>query len=657
LCTICEAGSYESNEGSESCALCPAGTASSVQGATEKSFCTTCSAGTYSSEGSSICSSCSTGEFSPEGSSNCSTSCPAGEGVLSDSSSASPSAQQCGSCNAGYYNDGTSIDCAPCPTNTVSGSGASSCRGSCPAGEGVLLDESSFSTSVYDCGACQPGYYNNGTLLTCIACAIRMVADSAGASACVACNSSTSFANLLSAATKCVDSCPAGLGIYSSGYSSMSKSEDACGMCQPGYYQQGISSTCSMCTEYQKTNGAGSAGYSTCNYPMQSFWFDWQTNSGAYYPCHAVSVGLPLEIGEIVVALMGLIALAFFSQIKDEQGRWDRKNTLVLLVYCLLPIMDYLTDLLYLLTSQFYNFGTFAASLMSILLPSLVFARRLWLRGVRGKFWVWEIPSSIWFGEYDNFYKIMVTSAIISPYLLVNSFVLVPLILLGVFLNGTKVISIGRVSNIWYYCLTGKSDYSTTQIIDTQVLNEAIYTHIVCETFFQIIAQVVNNTFMNRWTVLAYVSISFSALNTLNGLYQITYYKLHRKINLVDLPFSLTLGGLLPEDYQIRSTVDSKIVGATSRIDFINPILTSVLRNEDKVTKSGDIPKSGDPESVYLLRDELKHVSEQLRVQERNVQRLENSVRILENAVQDLSRSSIVSHSTAFGIVSVMEEL
>jgi hypothetical protein len=649
-CTPCAVGSYSENEGSASCTLCPAGKASDVDAAASSYICANCSSGSYSGVGSGICQSCETGTFSTAGSSSCSTSCPAGQGVLSGETSISSSTEVCASCNAGYFNDGSSIYCSSCPANTVSGLDASNCRSSCSAGQGVYKGSSSTSTSVNECGDCEPGYWNNGTYLSCESCATGTIASAMAASSCTTCNGSEySFANMFVAATECVALCPAGTGVYDHAYSTISDSEVACGSCQPGYYQEGDSTMCTKCTKQQYATSAGSTGYGTCYYPYESFWYDWKTSSGDYYPCHAVSSGLSVETGVILVCLLGLLTLAFFTQIKQDDGRWDRKSAIVLLVYTFFPILDYLTDLLYILTSQYYNAGTFVASFMAIVFPALVFARRLWLRGIRAKFWLWEIPSTVWFSEYDNFYKILVTAVMIFPYVIVNSVILIPMTLLGTFMAGTKVIAIGRVSNVWYYWLTGKNDYATKEIVDTQVLNEAIYTHIVCETFFQIIAQVVNNTFMNRWTLVAYVSIGFAVLNTFNGLYQIAYFKLHRKINLVDLPFSFTVGGLLPADYQIRSTSRSK---SLSDFEVKNPI--RLTNPTAAIPLSGVVP--ADPEQMRLLENELKFLKDEMKESREDVRQLKLQCRSMEQIIRELSRVSARSRPL-FGVDSVSDEL
>ena len=180
-CSICKAGTY-SLSGSASCTKCSAGYYSDQ----EASKCTICSAGTFSPAGSPTCFDCPEGYFSPtsgsssckkcpigytsiKGSSSCHKKCPAGQYLLNN---------KCYSCSAGTYSKEGSKYCTNCPAGSYSNSGASSCT-QCPAGKyskekaSICNDCSagtfspSGSSSCYNCPA---GYYSNNAASQCSIC-------------------------------------------------------------------------------------------------------------------------------------------------------------------------------------------------------------------------------------------------------------------------------------------------------------------------------------------------------------------------------------------------------------------------------------------------------------------------------------------------------
>ena len=395
--------------------------------------------------------------------------------------------------------------------------------------------------------------------ITATQCPIGTISNSNN-SACVACPVGT-LANNIKGATECVSVCPNGYGI-NAGHSSASSSKSACGECNDGYYQQGGSAECMACNRYQSTDGTGASSYESCEFPRQSFWMDLQTSSGRYFPCSAVCIGLSDAAAGVIALALAVVVLILYAWAKPPVNTNKKEhsayNTLVvLLFYCTIPVLDYLSDVAYLLTAQYYNYILFWLSVAAILGPAIVFARRLRFKGIKAKFWILPMPSCLFYEEYDSIFKIMFTFVLAIPFILINSPVLIPEIIVGIFLQATKVLAISRVSNVWYYILTGDESHACADIVDTQVLNEAIFTNIAYKTLLHIGVQVVNNTLMNRWTIFAKISIVCSGLNTLNGLYQVLYFKLYKRINIIDIPLRVTFFGLLVEPYEIEPTKHS----------------------------------------------------------------------------------------------------
>ena len=99
VCLSCAPGSYMPTTGQYECTTCPAGTFSSALGST---MCLTCSAGLYSSAGSSVCSACTAGTYSGTSGATSITSCqicPSGAWAMTGSSACT----YCGTCSYWHW--------------------------------------------------------------------------------------------------------------------------------------------------------------------------------------------------------------------------------------------------------------------------------------------------------------------------------------------------------------------------------------------------------------------------------------------------------------------------------------------------------------------------------------------------------------------------
>ncbi len=114
-CSLCEPGSWNSEEGAHYCNLCPAGTASEPLGAESEATCSICPEGQWSSEGEADCSDCEPGTYNPvQGSAGC-TPCNAG---YASSAWGADSEDTCTICLQGTHSFPGSSVCSDCPPNT-----------------------------------------------------------------------------------------------------------------------------------------------------------------------------------------------------------------------------------------------------------------------------------------------------------------------------------------------------------------------------------------------------------------------------------------------------------------------------------------------------------------------------------------------------------
>jgi IPT/TIG domain/Transient receptor potential (TRP) ion channel/Tyrosine-protein kinase ephrin type A/B receptor-like len=227
VCTDCEPGRYQ--ESSEStlclpcapgtasiergrlatCSVCPAGFAASGFGNTG---CTECDIGEESSDDRTQCVQCGPGYYAPSSKSPQCLKCPTGtaangfgtqackacpigkfadiEGLIEcknctrgTASASIGTAQECPSCSAGKYNNGTgAVECINCPEGRFTGdNGVKECT-KCAIGDYASVP------GQLTCKGCPPGQFSNGTgQIDCFACPSGRFKSGIGAGSCIKC--------------------------------------------------------------------------------------------------------------------------------------------------------------------------------------------------------------------------------------------------------------------------------------------------------------------------------------------------------------------------------------------------------------------------------------------------------------------------------------
>lgn len=233
-CTDCTKGKYNDQTGQETCTGCVAGKFSNEIGSSDVSDCKHCTAGKFSTTGSSSCKDCTAGRYTNTNSRGSCNSCPTG--FYAGSSGLS----KCTECDAGKYEDITgSYSCKSCSPGKMSTTGMGACE-NCTIGrysdvtQCSLCDEGKASgqgsPSASDCVACRTGTYSNENR-TCTNCTVGTFQNEEGSAQCKACN----------------------VGRYGN-YTA----DKSCTDCQHGKYQdEKQKTTCKSCTAglYQNTKG------------------------------------------------------------------------------------------------------------------------------------------------------------------------------------------------------------------------------------------------------------------------------------------------------------------------------------------------------------------------------------------------------------------
>jgi hypothetical protein len=256
-----------------------------------------------------------------------------------------------------------------------------------------------------------------------------------------------------------------------------------------------------------------------------------------------------------------------------------------LMTYILVPFVDNITDLAFIIQNQFFSFTLFIIFIAwcvsfthffalrhthsiplslsftrSFVMPALMFCKALSDKGARPRFYLVPMPESLIFDKYDSLWKVMLGIAAVTPFALLNTPVLLPQLVSGCLLYSTKAFSIKPIANTWLHIWTGarfakagtpEAEERDRQIedafihpIDERVLNESIYSHIIFETFPLVVIQFINNQSFGQWNGLAIFSMAFSIFNAMSGVYRIVYFKFIKGIPLVAIPVDFSIAGV-----------------------------------------------------------------------------------------------------------------
>jgi len=203
------------------------------------------------------------------------------------------------------------------------------------------------------------------------------------------------------------------------------------------------------------------------------------------------------------------------------------------------PALDFLSDLVYILTSKFNNIGVFLASVFFFVLPMFMFMRQLMRHRAYIHFYLVRVPKALQLADYDNIPKLIYGFMVHLPFYILNLPTIFPLFLAGHFLYCAKLIPLSNVSNVWLRFYTGRRDHDSRSSIIVNLLQESIFEEIVTESLPQLIIQAVNQTLNKEWTTLGFASMFMSSAMALNGVYRFLYFFLMKKIPIKDVPSGL----------------------------------------------------------------------------------------------------------------------
>ena len=249
-------------------------------------------------------------------------------------------------------------------------------------------------------------------------------------------------------------------------------------------------------------------------------------------------------IAIIAVILLSIytVSISFAAMGHDEALTDTRRRKLVLgmLMTTVSPAIDFISDLMYIVSTLFYNDIICIVCCVFYLLPMFFFWRMLVKHGVHFGFYIGKPPAFAVMEKYDSIPKALLGFVGYFPLYIINLPISLPLFLVGHVLYCCKVFPISRVSNLWLRLYTRSNKHTSSVVIIIPLLQESIFEEMLTESVPQMVIQIVNNTFTNVWSPLSIFSTGMSAVMILNGIWRLVYYRLYLKIKIDAIPTDLS---------------------------------------------------------------------------------------------------------------------
>ena len=193
----------------------------------------------------------------------------------------------------------------------------------------------------------------------------------------------------------------------------------------------------------------------------------------------------------------------------------------------ILPLADAITDLFFISRSRMINVSLLVLSCLASIVQLLFFLQHIVSIGAVPRLLV-PVPRALFFDSYHVFYKVVITSVLSTPWLIINSPLLIGWLFVGWLLYLCKLMPVGKVERLWLLVWTGK-DYKNLPFINPRFANATVLLKILFESIPQFIIQTINNSYLDNWTPLCKISVSMSILSMISGLYRLAYSRIYTK--------------------------------------------------------------------------------------------------------------------------------
>jgi hypothetical protein len=581
-CKQCSPGTYAESSGLQACSACRAGTYSAQPGVTSMSSCSPCAAGTYSVAGSSLCTRCPPGKYSKEGD------------------------LECSQCAQGTYS--TYGECVQCPGISRSLSeGSSDCSG-------VRVNKGS-SEPAFAIGIAilimyllsfsfVPSWSAKDTVLR-----LELTADFEGRLKQKVERSGRRYQTTWServtrkfsssSDSEAVNTAAVEKRFFDVGDSVM----------WDGHVPDGTIGTVESTSVYPEQDADEFGNFvvfvkidPNCAALLKALSEAVQQNPGqkpvlidsANHSCRCQLLGVPQRHARMPIFGIRL-------------GRWELVRQISacfqLLLLSFFPAVDTISDLVYILSQDFFNYSLLAASVLCITSQFWVFVVRLKKRRVFEAFQKRTVELAYlktlpWWPKWASLDSLPVFVALILPFYTVF-YVVFPVVwfFVGYIIYSFQLFPISRISNRWLYMfvysLRAEKDsyrrrFDACDTIILPMVQQGKVEETVLESVPQLVIQIVNGYLLDKsFQGFAVFSIALSVLSISNTVWSYAYWNLFRCKPICDVPSSLSL-----YNYKLSGVKEGMF-------SFGKPVIAVYTLNEDEMT---DIWR-GEMNNVAVLDD------------------------------------------------------
>ena len=254
-----------------------------------------------------------------------------------------------------------------------------------------------------------------------------------------------------------------------------------------------------------------------------------------------VQFGLLLPASVVLIIVIGFMAAYVVLPFVFIQ----RSHACGFVAFTILPVVDTLLDLAYLLMMQFSSFNIITSAWIFILLtPCCFLCSRLISKRTIGQYPIFPLPE--WVKSKREDPDSVCNRWVLSylywlPFAIINGLIFhLPWLIVGMFLCSIKIFPINGVSNIWHRVWSGSKDFDQKDAhgISDQLLKGILYSAVLLESVPFIVIQVINNNSLGYSTnaFLAGICLGSSILNVILALYRIGYIKCYGNASFVKAP-------------------------------------------------------------------------------------------------------------------------
>ena len=328
-----------------------------------------------------------------------------------------------------------------------------------------------------------------------------------------------------------------------------------CNKCSPGSYTDLFGSVqCLPCNAGTYSDKYGSKSCTYCDWPFSSV------------PGSSECLGVWLNPSAYQYILFSVIfVIVFLGSICFIH----KKNWIFSFVLICLPVCDYVSDVFYLLDTNFYRPYLFWASAATLMLPAISFILYLRSNNVQPRIWFPFFSRLVWLGSHEglptvygilsscgidyislssvdmmslnalfkqisNFFTyiflwlayifLQIICLILLTFLLVLSFFFsVFWYLFGMFLFQMKSFASGRVWNIWLSVWSDDITLRSYNDLDIAFLHDALYSEFFFEALPQLLLIAYNIYLIKTISMISAITFFISSLVVVYGLYRIVY--------------------------------------------------------------------------------------------------------------------------------------